>query len=311
MSDDTTDDVLTDDAIEAAFVKRFSGEESNDPPEAPKEVTETPDEDTEGTTSTETEEAPKEAPEAPSEKLADDDHLVVIGDRKVAVKDLRDLAAREDAIKARDTESTTQAQVVRQQAEANVQIIGKAIETAQKELEPFLKIDWVDARVKLPIEAYEQLKADYQVAATRVNFLKQEGNTYVQGLQQARQGEHAKAIATRDKALSESKDFGEGGWEKARGEVEAYAAKAGLGDLLKSVTSPLPVMMVHKAMLFDRGVAAVEKAKPAATSAPKKVLTPGSNDSSAALTKLDAARQRYKKSMTDEDGEAIFAARFG
>ena len=305
-----------------ALLKRFGGEEEGQSANSATESTVEADTSSEGTEGTEAAaEGAEGSSEAAEEHFADDDHLVAIGEgeatRKLSVRELKELATREEAIRERDTATAAALERATQEGDRAVTLINTALGKAQKEFAIFADLDkpggWVQARTRLSDEAFQQLQNDYTAARNNVLFFQQEGNRFVAQVRDSRSQLHTKALGERDAILE--KDAGiTGGWSKAKADVVAYAKEQGLPEgVVDTITHPAAIRMMWKAMAFDRGAAkAASTVKPVATSASKTTLKPGAKGPAkdAAADKLNKARATLRETGSLDAAEAAFMARF-
>ena len=310
MSESTIQEAVLedDDAVEAALAAKFAGADEAPQENAAVEGAEAPeaDEATEET-SAETEEATET--EAPDEafvkvKEGDKEHLVKVSDLKRLYGQEASLTRKSQEL----AEATTRASG---ETEKAVAIMGALIQKADKHWETmgYDKVDLALAAQRLDERAYRQLKSDMEEAHNQRVFLRQEGNALLSQVRENREAAHREALKTVDARVAEKVS----GWTaESRKEVVAYAKTQGFPDhMAEGISDPAAIMMIRKAMLFDRGQKAVsEKVKPAAASSPSKTIKPGSTTNTTP-DKAKEALRRLKRSGSDDDATAAFLARFG
>lgn len=302
-------DETTHDDGENPFLRMFAAPEDEEGPEARQEAQETPE--------AEADDEPQEGQEGGSdtaEKLADDDHLVVVktGDteRKVSIADLKALLGREEAIVARDKETEAASKKVQAESEKSVAIMAELIKRADAKLKPYQELDWVNARAKLPDNAYEQLRKDAQDAHAHALFLRETGNQFVGQMQANHQARVAAELKACDEAIAKDPDLK----GVTRADVKAYAAQFGddVAASMDLLAAPWAFKVFHKAMLYDKGAAKVAAAvKDPAKTATKTTLKAGTSGEKSNKSAEEAALGRLKKSGSNADAEAYFLARFG
>lgn len=311
MSDDSsiqTDEheAEADEGMEA-LLKRFAPEDPEDGQEAteePEADTEEPSDDPEG----ETEEAAEET-EASDEATV----KIKVGDKeeKVKVSDLKRLWGQEASLTQKSQVLADATKRATDEGEKAVSILSALVTKAEKDFEQYRGVDLPLAAQRLEERAYRQLKADMEGSWNNLQFLKQEGTALLQTVQQNRAMDHRQMMATVDTEMAKVVP----GWTAdSRKEVVEYAKSQGLpAAMAEGLADPAAVILVRKAMLFDRGTKAVEsKVKPVAASAPGKTTKPGAARATDTSTdKRRAAMTKLRSSGSVDDAANAFLARFG
>jgi hypothetical protein len=295
----------------AAFAAKFNGE-PEDAREDDEDDNDEPDAGADDTSDAYTD-ADEDEGEGEAEADPDDaDVDVTVGEeaRKVKLRDLKGLYAREQEITERHTAVTETIKKVEAEGEKAVAILSTLIQQADKAWEPYADVDLALAAQRLDERAYNQLKADMQAAHNQRVFLRQEADAYLSQVRANRSEAQKAALRECDTVLAN--DPLTKGWDtKARADVTAYAVSQGLPkDLAENLADPAAIKLIRKAMLFDTAKTTVQaKVKPAVEAA-KKVLRAGSTDSESAKDAAKAALRRLRDSGREDDAAAAFAARF-
>jgi|TARA_B110000208_G_scaffold183383_1_gene236038 hypothetical protein len=270
------------------------------------EVDETEEEEDEETKETdETEEDPDESQDteddAESEPeeidLADDTlvELQVDGETKQAsLKDLKRLYGQEASLTRKSQETANQrkeANEALERADASLQAM---LTRAQERYAPYEEIDMLVASRQMNPDDFAALRAEAKAAEGDIKFLKEEANSFYGELQNkkaAQQQESAKhCIEVLQKELPE--------WNtELYNDIRKHAIGSGLpAESVNQYTDPNVIMLLHKAMMFDRSkqVAKTKKAKAPAKILRSKKAPPTKTDQR--ISKQKAAQERMRKS---------------
>ena len=270
------------------------------------EVDETEEEEDEETEETdETEEDPDESQDteddAESEPeeidLADDTlvELQVDGETKQAsLKDLKRLYGQEASLTRKSQETANQrkeANEALERADASLQAM---LTRAQERYAPYEEIDMLVASRQMNPDDFAALRAEAKAAEGDIKFLKEEANSFYGELQNkkaAQQQESAKhCIEVLQKELPE--------WNtELYNDIRKHAIGSGLpAESVNQYTDPNVIMLLHKAMMFDRSkqVAKTKKAKAPAKILRSKKAPPTKTDQR--ISKQKAAQERMRKS---------------
>jgi len=270
------------------------------------EVDETEEEEDEETKEEdETEEDPAESQDTeedaesePEEVDLSDETLVelqVDGETKQAsLKDLKRLYGQEASLTRKSQETANQrkeANEALERADASLQAM---LTRAQERYAPYEEVDMLVASRQMNPDDFAALRAEAKAAEGDLKFLKEEANSFYGELQNkkaAQQQESAKhCIEVLQKELPE--------WNtELYNDIRKHAIGSGLpAESVNQYTDPNVIMLLHKAMMFDRSkqVAKTKKAK-----APTKILRskkapPTKTDQR--ISKQKAAQERMRKS---------------
>lgn len=250
-----------------------------------------------------------------------------VGDeeKEVSIGELKRLAGQEAALTRKSQEVATKRKTLDTQAATQVAALDRLLAAANKRFEPYKNLNFL-ALAKDPNISGEELSALQEMANAAhsdVRFLTQELGAFQQEIQKQRSAELREQAAETVKVLSDPEKGIEGFGEKMYGDMMSYAKTQGVTDeALAEIVDPISLRILHKAMLYDRGVATVKKeTDPKTTSkkkaAPKKIVKRISNTESnrEVLTgdksdKEKAAMKRLRQTGSMDDVEAAFEARF-
>jgi|TARA_B110000902_G_scaffold256407_1_gene323157 hypothetical protein len=270
------------------------------------EVDETEEEEDEETKEEdETEEDPddsqdteEDAESEPEEIDLSDDTLVelqVDGETKQAsLKDLKRLYGQEASLTRKSQETANQrkeANEALERADASLQAM---LTRAQERYAPYEEIDMLVASRQMNPDDFAALRAEAKAAEGDIKFLKEEANSFYGELQNkkaAQQQESAKhCIEVLQKELPE--------WNtELYNDIRKHAIGSGLpAESVNQYTDPNVIMLLHKAMMFDRSkqVAKTKKAKAPAKILRSKKAPPTKTDQR--ISKQKAAQERMRKS---------------
>lgn len=254
------------------------------------EETEEQDESEEDPVEEESEETEEEVEEV---NLSDDTivELTVDGETKQAsLKELKRLYGQEASLTRKSQETANQrkdATEALQRADASLQAM---LTRAQDRYKPYEEVDMLVASRQMNPDDFAALRAEAKAAESDLKFLQEEANGFYGELQQkqaVQQQESAKhCIEVLKEKLPE--------WNTdLYNDIRQHAINSGLpAEAVNTYTDPNVIMLLHKAMMFDKSkqVAKTKKAK-----APTKILRskkapPSKTDIK--ISKQKAARDR-------------------
>lgn len=229
--------------------------------------------------------------------LADDTlvELQVDGETKQAsLKDLKRLYGQEASLTRKSQETANQrkeANEALERADASLQAM---LTRAQERYAPYEEIDMLVASRQMNPDDFAALRAEAKAAEGDIKFLKEEANSFYGELQNkkaAQQQESAKhCIEVLQKELPE--------WNtELYNDIRKHAIGSGLpAESVNQYTDPNVIMLLHKAMMFDRSkqVAKTKKAKAPAKILRSKKAPPTKTDQR--ISKQKAAQERMRKS---------------
>ena len=252
--------------------------------------TEEQDESEEDPVEEESEETEEEVEEV---NLSDDTivELTVDGETKQAsLKELKRLYGQEASLTRKSQETANQrkdATEALQRADASLQAM---LTRAQDRYKPYEEVDMLVASRQMNPDDFAALRAEAKAAESDLKFLQEEANGFYGELQQkqaVQQQESAKhCIEVLKEQLPE--------WNTdLYNDIRQHAINSGLpAEAVNTYTDPNVIMLLHKAMMFDKSkqVAKTKKAK-----APTKILRskkapPSKTDIK--ISKQKAARDR-------------------
>lgn len=229
--------------------------------------TEEQDESEEDPVQEESEETEEEVEEV---NLSDDTivELTVDGETKQAsLKELKRLYGQEASLTRKSQETANQrkeATEALQRADASLQAM---LTRAQDRYKPYEEVDMLVASRQMNPDDFAALRAEAKAAESDLKFLQEEANGFYGELQQkqaVQQQESAKhCIEVLKEQLPE--------WNTdLYNDIRQHAINSGLpAEAVNTYTDPNVIMLLHKAMMFDKSkqVAKTKKAK-----APTKIL---------------------------------------
>lgn len=229
--------------------------------------TEEQDESEEDPVEEESEETEEEVEEV---NLSDDTivELTVDGETKQAsLKELKRLYGQEASLTRKSQETANQrkdATEALQRADASLQAM---LTRAQDRYKPYEEVDMLVASRQMNPDDFAALRAEAKAAESDLKFLQEEANGFYGELQQkqaVQQQESAKhCIEVLKEQLPE--------WNTdLYNDIRQHAINSGLpAEAVNTYTDPNVIMLLHKAMMFDKSkqVAKTKKAK-----APTKIL---------------------------------------
>ena len=245
--------------------------------------------------------------------LSDDTivELTVDGETKQAsLKELKRLYGQEASLTRKSQETANQkkeANEALQRADASLQAM---LTRAQDRYKPYEEVDMLVASRQMNPDDFAALRAEAKAAESDLKFLQEEANGFYGELQQkqaVQQQESAKACieVLKEKLPEWNTDL--------YNDIREHAISSGLpAEAVNTYTDPNVIMLLHKAMMFDKSkkVAKTKKAK-----APTKILRskkapPSKTDQR--VSKQRAAQDRLRNSPSggndiDDIADALMA----
>jgi hypothetical protein len=217
----------------------------------------------------------------------DDDTLIEIsveGETKQAsIKDLKRLYGQEASLTRKSQEVAAQ----RKEAEDNIgktdAILQRMVQKAEERYQPYSEVDMILASKNLDDADFTQLRKEAQDAHNDLKFIKEEANSFYDGLKQQQQAAMQDAAKEAVKVLEQDVPD----WNnQLYDDIRSYAIGLGLPEeQVNNYVDPVVIKVLNKARLYDQAkqVTTTKKKRVA-----KKVLK--SNKSPANNAQLKAKR---------------------
>lgn len=248
-------------------------------------------------------------------------HKVDGEEREFTLGQLKRLAGQEASLTRKSQEVATKAKEIETAAEAQLGTLDSLLKHAEKQWEPYSKINFL-AAAKDPNISAEELEAAQnaaQAAWDHKEFVKAELSQSISRLNQKRSADLQAAASECIKVLGDP-EKGIKGWNKeVYSNIREYAQREGIArEVMDELVDPAAYKLIHKAMLFDKGKAAVKndadaKAKTKkANKAPQKIVKNQSSPKTADTDRnsSEAALKRLQKSGSIDDAAAAWASKF-
>jgi hypothetical protein len=258
------------------------------------------------------------AEEGTSVKISDETvikHKVDGEEREFTVGQLKRLAGQEASLTRRSQEVASKAKQLDTAAEATVGALEALMAHADKQWEPYSKINFL-AAAKDPNISAEELEAA-QTAARAAwehrEFVQNELKQSVSRLQEKRNADLAEAAKECIKVLGDP-EKGIKGWnQEVYTNIISYAKQEGIAaEVLDELVDPAAYKILHKAMLYDKGKTAVKKAaddKSKQKKAPQKIVKNSTSPKTAPQkTGNEAAMKRLRDSGSLDDAAAAWSS---
>jgi hypothetical protein len=283
-ADDQPSDQATEEATAQDNNETKDVQEQED--EAIEEV-ELDDEDEEIDPDEEEEETEDQEEDEEETVEVDDDTLIEIsveGETKQAsIKDLKRLYGQEASLTRKSQEVAAQ----RKEAEDNIgktdAILQRMVQKAEERYQPYSEVDMILASKNLDDADFTQLRKEAQDAHNDLKFIKEEANSFYDGLKQQQQAAMQDAAKEAVKVLEQDVPD----WNnQLYDDIRSYAIGLGLPEeQVNNYVDPVVIKVLNKARLYDQAkqVTTTKKKRVA-----KKVLK--SNKSPANNAQLKAKR---------------------
>jgi hypothetical protein len=318
-----------DDNAENDLLKLWNTEDADEPSEDEDEETDNEDEgqdepedsddDTDEDQSSEEDEGSDEdegKDEKKDKKVLKDDAFVKVkvGDEEhsVPVKDLTRLYGQEKALTQKSMEVAETRKQLQEAGERHVAAAEGLMKRAAAAYEPYSQVDWGLAVKELTTEEYTALRAEATNAYQNYKFYEQELDGYIG---EARKFQESERIATAQKTLKALQDPQSGikGFNKdTYVSLRDYAVSTGMSaEAFGSIVDEVPLRLMHKAMLYDKGLKAVTKKveKKSTKIVKARSNSQVSRETFSKSTKSDPMKQ-FVRSGESEDAEAVLMSRW-
>lgn len=217
----------------------------------------------------ETEESEEETSEDPV--LTDDSLIDITIDGKneqASLKDLKRLYGQEASLTRKSQETSARRKEADEALERTSVQYQKMLERAEKQWEPYSKVDMLVAAKQMSDEDFAQLRNEARVAEDNLKFIKEESNSFYDGFKQ----EQAKQQQLQAQECIKTLQNDVPDWSNdLYNSIRTYAVTQGLQqDQVDQYVDPSVIKILNKARLYDESkkTAATKKAsKP-----PVKVL---------------------------------------
>ena len=217
----------------------------------------------------------------------DDDTLIEISvegqTKQASIKDLKRLYGQEASLTRKSQEVAAQ----RKEAEDNIgktdAILQRMVQKAEERYQPYSEVDMILASKNLDDADFTQLRKEAQDAHNDLKFIKEEANSFYDGLKQQQQAAMQDAAKEAVKVLEQDVPD----WNnQLYDDIRSYAIGLGLPEeQVNNYVDPVVIKVLNKARLYDQAkqVTTTKKKRVA-----KKVLK--SNKSPANNAQLKAKR---------------------
>jgi len=292
--------------------KHDEAEETEEAEEENVEAEESEEDPQEGESEeTEGEETEDDASDSQKAEVLDDEKVVKIKvddeELEVSVKDLKRLYGQEAALTKKSQALANQRKEVEAANTKAAAQLDRLYQKAAQRWEPYAKIDMLVASKQLDGDAFAALRAEAQAAYDDYRFITQEVDTFVKTANEQRQQQLKTAADNAVKVLQEKVP----GWNQTvYDEVRAYAEATGMPkNVVDGIVDPAALLMIHKAMQFDKAKSVVTKK---INKTPTKVLktTKAVSTQNTSVDKTAKAKQRLANSGSTDDAADLFLARW-
>lgn len=296
--------------VEDAILKRWEAVDEDQPAESSdeaesEEVIETDDldeiEEVESPDNEETEEDPVEEVEneddAEESLELTDESLVEIsvdGETKQAsLKDLKRLYGQEASLTKKSQETSARRKEADDALERTSLHYNKMLDRAEKQWEPYSKVDMLIAAKQMSDEDFAQLRNEARVAEDNLKFLKEESNSFYDSFKQDQVKQQQMQAQECIKVLSaDVPDWS----NELYNSIRTYAVSQGFQqDQVDQYVDPSVIKILNKARLYDQSkkTAATKKvAKPPVKVLRSKKAPASSQDAKQAKTSAAMKRMR-------------------
>ena len=297
--------------VEDAILKRWEAVDEDQPAEnsdeaISEEVTETDDldeiEEVETPDDGETEEDPvqevaEDEDDAEESLELTDESLVEIsvdGETKQAsLKDLKRLYGQEASLTKKSQETSARRKEADEALERTSLHYNKMLERAEKQWEPYSKVDMLVAAKQMSDDDFAQLRNEARVAEDNLKFLKEESNSFYDSFKQDQAKQQQMQAQECIKVLSaDVPDWS----NELYNSIRTYAVSQGFQqDQVDQYVDPSVIKILNKARLYDQSkkTAATKKvAKPPVKVLRSKKAPASSQDAKQAKTSAAMKRMR-------------------
>lgn len=296
--EDLSDDLEEEDEVEEEDLGDEEEEEENDDPsdEEEEEEDEDPDVDDEDNDETDEEE------EAEPFELPDDAEISVKvngEDIKVSGAALKRLAGQEAAL----TQRSQALNKAKTEVENHGLYIANVLQTryaaAKANADRYKNVDLFDARTRLDDEDFEALRSAKEAAEAEVKAIETEANEFIDRTRKTReqliQHQAREALKVLHDKIPEWSD-------EVYADIRNYAVKEGMDPTVVNETvDPSAIIMMRKAMLYDKLQESKSKVTEKAKKAPKKVSKKSSKPTNNSASKLKIAQRKVAENGGDID----------
>ena len=260
-------DALGEIDVEDAILKRWEAVDEDQPAEnsdeaTSEEVTETDDldeiEEEETPDDEETEEDPVEKPEDEDDaeeslELTDDSMVEISVDgetKQASLKDLKRLYGQEASLTKKSQETSARRKEADQALERTSVQYQKMLERAEKQWDPYSKVDMLLAAKQMSDDDFAQLRNEARVAEENLKFLKEESNSFYDGYKQDQAKQQQLQAQECIKTLSaDVPDWS----NELYNSIRTYAVSQGFQqDQVDQYVDPSVIKILNKARLYDQ-----------------------------------------------------------
>lgn len=323
------------DAI-AAFETRFNPKDADDEREPSKgEDGDTTDDNKADETPAETEadegdekstdegdEKTEESEETEATADLDDEVKVKVPvdgeEREFTIGALKRLAGQEASLTRKSQDVANHRKLLDDTARTHVAALDKLLERARARYEPWSKIDFLVASKDPNVTAEDLAAARQQSTAAYddVRFLEEELASFSQQLAERETQSLREQAVEAIKVLSDPEKGIKGWSDQLYLEMRNYAVDGGIpAPMFDRTVNPAVIKMLHKAMLYDRGLKKVQKTTEPTKKAPKRIVksadTPEATRRVKEIARSSQTLKRLEQTHSNDDAIAAFAERFG
>lgn len=238
-----------------------------------------------------------------------DDHVLKVKvngeEQEFTVGNLKRLAGQEASL----TRKSQEAELVGSRAALMIQ---SAVEAALQDMEPYKDVDWLSASRNMDPEEFDWHRENFRKAEGRYNDLIGKAEQFeqvVEGRRNAARQEQAAEALT----ILQDPEKGIPGWnDELYGEIMQFGIEQGLdADDVAQITSAPVLKLLHMAMSFQKGKAAVAAKVPATPAKVRKGSSsiPLADARQATQMKLEK-KVKAGGSLSEDDAMAVLQGRW-
>lgn len=226
---------------------------------------------------------------------------------RVSIGALKRLAGQEASLTQKTQAVAEQRRALEAQGAYVAKVMSDRYEAAKANAARYANVDLYRASRELDTAEFEALKEAKESAEAEVAALEREGSEFLQKTQETRKAllrEQAKeSLKVITKNIPDWSD-------KLYDEVRSYAVSQGMdSQMVNEVVDPGAIMMMHKAMLYDRAQSASAKVTKKVTKASKKTVRKSDTPADTKASKIKALQRDVMSNGGDvEDVTALFLA---